>query len=353
MLILGIDSAGDGCNIGTMHDDQILSLILQPMERGQDSAMLPLIQQALAEAKISFDALDRIVVTRGPGSFTGLRIGLATARGLGLALNKPVIGIDRFSIYYEQCKSRMKNLLVVLQSKRKELYCRYYPQDGTAYEPTMMTLDEIDVFCKDHENIIVVGDVLAEKSAITHAKEAEIHTALKLGAKAVIGDLSCNPKPLYVRPPDVTMKAPVISKTILTDIPAIAAVHAENFAAYAWTETQFKSSLELDTTHAWTARVGSQITGFIVCQATQDQWDILMIGVAPTHQRHGIGETLIRQALQGASSDKAKLFLDVAADNVAALALYKKCGFVQTGQRQRYYVRGDKQIDAVLLTRFP
>ena len=112
MLILSLDTAGQACAVCVWRDGVVLAAREERMARGQDARLVPLLLEVMAAAGVAFPQLDRIAVTRGPGSFTGLRIGLATARGLGLAADKPVIGIDRFSIHAAQ------------QGRRGESLCR-------------------------------------------------------------------------------------------------------------------------------------------------------------------------------------------------------------------------------------
>ncbi len=71
----------------------------QAMKRGHAEALMPLIGRVIAQSGVTFAALDRIAVTTGPGSFTGLRVGLSAARGIALAANKPVVGVTTLSAY--------------------------------------------------------------------------------------------------------------------------------------------------------------------------------------------------------------------------------------------------------------
>ncbi len=174
------------------------------MERGQDQRLLPLILEVMKQAGIDFNDLDRIAVTRGPGSFTGLRIGLAAARGIGLAAGKPVIGIDRFSIFREQINTP-NNLLVVIASKRKELYCKFYHAQAAARDPVMWSADEIAAFLEAHPDTIIAGDIDVPNVARQSAMEPEVITCAALAAKADMADANFLPRPLYLRPPDVTM----------------------------------------------------------------------------------------------------------------------------------------------------
>ena len=92
--ILAFDTAMSGISIGAVNKDGKSAQRVMETARGQAAHLIPLIQETLEEIDVSFQDLDVIGVTRGPGSFTGLRIGLTTARTLGLSLNIPVIGLN-------------------------------------------------------------------------------------------------------------------------------------------------------------------------------------------------------------------------------------------------------------------
>src|SRR6266478_2452440 len=101
MLILAIDTALDACAAGVLDTDagKLIAQESQAMKRGHAEALMPLIARVMKESGIAFSSLDRIAVTTGPGSFTGLRVGLSAARGIALAANKPVVGLTTLSAY--------------------------------------------------------------------------------------------------------------------------------------------------------------------------------------------------------------------------------------------------------------
>src|SRR5439155_15583278 len=101
MLILAIDTALDACAAAVLDTatSKVIALESQPMKRGHAEALMPLIARVMKESGIAFAALDRIAVTTGPGSFTGLRVGLSAARGIGLAAGNPVVGVTTLSAY--------------------------------------------------------------------------------------------------------------------------------------------------------------------------------------------------------------------------------------------------------------
>jgi tRNA threonylcarbamoyladenosine biosynthesis protein TsaB len=101
MLVLAIDTALDACAAAVL-DTDATKLIAQeslPMKRGHAEALMPLIARVMKASGIAFAALDRIAVTTGPGSFTGLRVGLSAARGIALAAGKPVVGLTTLTAY--------------------------------------------------------------------------------------------------------------------------------------------------------------------------------------------------------------------------------------------------------------
>lgn len=101
MLILAIDTALDACAAAVLDtgSGRLVAQESQSMKRGHAEALMPLIGRVVVESGIGFAGLDRIAVTTGPGSFTGLRVGLSAARGIALAANKPVVGITTLTAY--------------------------------------------------------------------------------------------------------------------------------------------------------------------------------------------------------------------------------------------------------------
>jgi tRNA threonylcarbamoyladenosine biosynthesis protein TsaB len=101
MLILAIDTALDACAAAVLDTGtgKLIAQESQAMKRGHAEALMPLIARVMKESALPFAALDRVAVTTGPGSFTGLRVGLSAARGIGLAAGKPVVGLTTLSAY--------------------------------------------------------------------------------------------------------------------------------------------------------------------------------------------------------------------------------------------------------------
>lgn len=129
MKVLGLDTATGACSAAVWDDGRVLAARRQHMQRGQAEALLPLLLATLEAAGVTFAALDRLAVTVGPGSFTGLRVGLATARGLALASGCPLLGITTFAAVAQELSAAERagaRVLVAVESRRDELFLQLY-----------------------------------------------------------------------------------------------------------------------------------------------------------------------------------------------------------------------------------
>jgi tRNA threonylcarbamoyladenosine biosynthesis protein TsaB len=128
MLLLALDTAGPACSVALARpaDDvpEILAGAEERIGRGHAERLMPMIEAALAEAGFSFSDIGRIAVTVGPGSFTGVRVGVAAARGLALALDIPAVGIGSLeALAWPLVRSRRKGTAVaVLDARRGEVF---------------------------------------------------------------------------------------------------------------------------------------------------------------------------------------------------------------------------------------
>ena len=122
MKLLCLDTAMAACSVGVYDatGERLLASAYVPMERGHAEALAPMVEQVMREAGLGFGDLGRIAVTVGPGTFTGVRIGLAMARGLGLALGIPVCGIDTLTAI------ACNQFIISLTHKLLSCYCVHF-----------------------------------------------------------------------------------------------------------------------------------------------------------------------------------------------------------------------------------
>src|SRR6476661_7057008 len=136
MLILAIDTALDACAAGVLDTDagKLIAEESQAMTRGHAEALMPLLARVMRESGVAFASLDRIAVTTGPGSFTGLRVGLSAARGIGLAANKPVVGLTTLSAYAAPVVSRNDEQPVIsaIDARHDQVYFQVVSGNGSS-----------------------------------------------------------------------------------------------------------------------------------------------------------------------------------------------------------------------------
>lgn len=227
-LILALDTAMGGCAVGIYdpHAQKTLSSLQEPMITGQAERLVSMIEQVLQTAAVTYKDLASVAVTRGPGAFTGLRIGLATAKGLSLALDIPAVGVETFEALMETHKTAGAGqgpVAILIETKRTDYYARFYDAAGNPVtQGACLSLTEILKEIEKIETPELVGD--AAQRFMMEAKEygktqdwnfTEIHMcAPEAVALCALRKISENPKesaidaqPLYLRAPDVTMPA--------------------------------------------------------------------------------------------------------------------------------------------------
>lgn len=136
--ILAFDTSAAHCAAALLSGGRIVATRLEPMEKGQAERLLPLLAELLAEAGLGWSDLAAIGVGTGPGNFTGIRISVATARGLALGLGVPAIGVTRLEAL---AHGLPRPLRVVEDARRGALYVQDFPAEGPASSPRLMTLE--------------------------------------------------------------------------------------------------------------------------------------------------------------------------------------------------------------------
>jgi tRNA threonylcarbamoyladenosine biosynthesis protein TsaB len=136
MLILAIDTALDACAAAVLDtgSGRLIAQASQAMKRGHAEALMPLIADVMKEAGLPFATLDRIAVTTGPGSFTGLRVGLSAARGIALAANKPVVGLTTLSAYAAPVvgEDEAHPIISAIDARHDQVYFQVVGGDGSS-----------------------------------------------------------------------------------------------------------------------------------------------------------------------------------------------------------------------------
>src|SRR6201997_1669909 len=147
MLILAIDTALDACAAAVLDtgSGRLIAQASQAMKRGHAEALMPLIAAVMREAGLPFAALDRVAVTTGPGSFTGLRVGLSAARGIALAANKPIVGLTTLTAYAAPLVSESGEhpIISAIDARHDHVYLQVVSGNGSSLiRPRVAPIEE-------------------------------------------------------------------------------------------------------------------------------------------------------------------------------------------------------------------
>lgn len=215
MLTLVFDTCMGRCTVALGDGAQLLASKQVDMPRGQAEALLPLVSEVLAEADSSVEALDILGVTTGPGSFTGVRIGVAAAKALSLAHDIPIRAMTTLEVVAQQAAEVIgaQDKIAVLQDARRgEVYGQYFQLDGEyAHElgaPFIMGLDEIQAqFMQSDMPLCGSGAKLVNEGLVRTDVDNELLAQALLTVCGRDRPLLKHGQlqPLYLRPPDAKL----------------------------------------------------------------------------------------------------------------------------------------------------
>jgi tRNA threonylcarbamoyladenosine biosynthesis protein TsaB len=147
MRVLAIDTALAACSAAVLDTEQggIVAGESLPMTRGHAEALMPLLARVMERSGMTLSDIDRVVVTTGPGSFTGLRVGISAARGIALAANKPAVGLSTLSAYAAPhlTADNAAPVVCAIDARHENVYLQVFSPDGrTLTPPRLATLRE-------------------------------------------------------------------------------------------------------------------------------------------------------------------------------------------------------------------
>lgn len=370
MLVLALDTTLASCSVALLDSlaDRVLAADQQLMDKGHAEAVAPMVRRVLAAAGVTADTIDRIAVTTGPGTFTGQRIGLALAHGMGVALGCEVVGVDTLTATAAPCLPQQGHLLVVHQAGATGKYYAARFVDGTRQGDLLF--ETPGVIASRVENVPhhlpnnVIGTGADAVMALSPEKFVRLKGHDLPGAEhfirlaAALPAQRDYPQPIYLREPDAKPSAgfqpEIIRRVEAADLAALSALHQMSFE-HGWSAENLRASLFLPGAMALAAERDGRLRAFLLVQQAADEAEIITLCTEPRWRRRALAERLVDAARALLRQNRvSKLHLEVAADNSAAAALYGKLGFTISGRRKGYYDRGrDGKVDAVLMSLVP
>ncbi len=166
MKILGIDSSGLVASVAIVEDNDLKGEYTVNYKKTHSQTLLPMLDEVAKMIELDLNTIDAIAVSGGPGSFTGLRIGSATAKGLGLALNKPLIHIPTVDALAYNLTGNRDMVCPLMDARRNQTYPGLYRFDGNRMQivkpQCAVGIDEIITeINKTGEAVVFLGDGVA------------------------------------------------------------------------------------------------------------------------------------------------------------------------------------------------
>ncbi|WP_371297582.1 tRNA (adenosine(37)-N6)-threonylcarbamoyltransferase complex dimerization subunit type 1 TsaB [Ruminococcus sp.] len=388
MRVLAIDSSGMTATVAVVEDTQTIAEYTVNFKKTHSQTLLPMIDTMGKMIELELKSIDAIAVAGGPGSFTGLRIGSATAKGLGLALEKPLIHVPTVDGLAYNLYGCQDIICPIMDARRKQVYTGMYTfarRELEGSKETELVLDVLEaqnaspieelierlnihgrpvVFLGD--GVPVYQDVIKEKMRVPFSfapASANRQRAAVVGALGIQYykegkfETAMEHQPDYLRVSQAEReraekerKAVVsIRQMKVEDAAAIAEMEHQTFSD-AWSEKAILDTLRNPKTICLVAEKIGKIVGYCIVYTADDEADIARIAVLKESRRFGVASELIHALDVICWENQIQIImLDVRVSNDGARAFYEKHGFTQDGIRENYYKNPIE--DAILMSR--
>ncbi len=389
MKILAIDTSGLVGAVAIVDGDLLLAQFSIQYKTTHSEILMPMLEDIAKKIHLDLSSIDAIAVAKGPGSFTGLRIGAATVKGLALALDKPVIPVPTLDGIAYNLYGNEKVICPMMDARRNQVYTGLYTfvpnmPEGKVMERTfdMQIIHEqyatsvesiVDEINKLGKPVILLGDGvpvyrdLLEKLLKVPFSIAPVHQnrqsaasvaalAQKYAAEGIM--VSADEfAPEYLRLSQAERQALEgetqkenkkaeakatgivrVRQMTAEDIDDAAALEKLNLGKEAWSRKQLLDALTRDDTIYLVAEKAGRIVGLCGVQNISGDGEVTNVSVAGDCRQEGVGYKMMKQLLErGRGLGIEAYTLEVRAANAPAIRLYEKLGFKSEGIRPGFY----------------
>lgn len=367
MKILSIETSSKTCGVAILDDKTLIKKIELNNGLTHSETLMPLIRQILEETNLTLAKINLLVCDIGPGSFTGIRIGIATVKAFADSLNIPSVGVSSLEALAYNVKTdgiicsiidcKNNNCYYSLYQLKNKEYTLLQPPKADSIENCLNFLNykysqSTIYFVGDasfiHKNLIqdmsksfiLLDDDYLNDIHVYHLGIAGINQYQKYGNDTKL-------LPLYLKKPQaqrqLEIKHIIIKNMDLCDAKHIEISAFDNF----WNIDILKDELSSQNSHFICAKLGDKIVGFAGIKIVLDVADIMNIAVKSDYRRQGIATLLLKHIINNCIKNGIQTInLEVNEENFSAIALYKTFGFEECGRRENYY---DNKYDAILM----
>ena len=390
MRVLAIDSSGLTATVAVVEDTQTVAEYTINYKKTHSQTLLPMIEEVVKMTELDLNTIDAIAVAGGPGSFTGLRIGSATAKGLGFALNKPLIHVptvDGLAYNVYGCEDI---ICPIMDARRNQVYTGIYTfskkagtkEGSNLVEPVFqvikmqmaVSIEELaERLNRYRRPVVFLGDgvpvyenILAEKLTVPYSFAPAYMNRQRAAVVGTLGiqyykagkfETAEEHRPDYLRVSQAEREraqrekeAEIIVRELKVEDSAAVAEMEQQIFSDPWSEKSVMETVQQKQSVCFAAEKAGHILGYLLVYHAADEAEIARIAVQKEARRQGAAGKLM-QALEHYCEEHKmeKLLLDVRESNEAARSFYTKNGFVEDGIRKGFYTNPSE--DAVLMSR--
>lgn len=371
MKILAFDCSSKTLTAAIGEDEKVLAVDFEDENRNHAPYLMPMIHECLEKANLKMKDMDLLGVTVGPGSFTGLRIGIATVRGFSDLLDLPVVPISSLDALAENYRHDRGILVPMLDARKNQVYAAVYDNRKGEMkkilpETPISPLDELSLALSSYDDILFFGDAVpgwkerieefyGDRCRFGEDSQNGIRgeALLRITARADQSLYSKDVMPMYLRGVDAKAKFTnyIIDEMKTEDIEDLVALDKTAFPR-PWTENMFRNELRNEQAHYWVLRTEGRITGYGGFWSVVGECHITNIAVHKDFRHVGQGRAMLEHLIAMAKLYGAHaITLEVRPSNTVALSLYQDHGFVTEGRRKHYYEDGEDAL--IMWYRFP
>ena len=391
MKILAIDTSSQVCSVTIAEDNNILINLNNDDEKTHSVKLMPMVDEAFKTTGLTLDNIDLLSFCTGPGSFTGVRIGIATIKAFADVKNIPIVGVSSLeSLAYNVKQNCDNNTLVcsLIDAKNNNVYCGLYNfSDGDCTLLEMMgedidnVLNSIKNYVPKFSKFIFVGNgsevyknkiilefnILANSIAVSGEVEnsninvvfasstSNIQNGISIATagynKFLKGEYgnSSSLLPIYLKKSQAerTLEESIqILPLTEEDIHTISPIFASEFDEF-WNIDILKNDFKNENSTYLVAKLHNEIVGFAGFLKVVDEANLMNIVTKVNKRQLGIGAKLLSAVISEAKKQNCtSITLEVNANNLPAIHLYEKFNFKRIGLRKKYYNNTD---DAILM----
>ena len=383
MKILAIDSSGLVASVALWEGDILQAEYTVNFKKTHSQTLLPMLDEIIRMTETDKGSIEAIAISSGPGSFTGLRIGSATAKGLGLALGVPLISVPTLDALAYQCYGAAGLICPIMDARRSQVYTGLYRFGADGFEvvePSMaISVAELAEKLNAYgETVLMLGDgvpvyreQLSELCRVSLDFAPGFMSKQRAGAVAGLGAVYAaqgklesaeQHAPEYLRvsqaereraarlgiAPEAATEGICYRVMTVEDTAEVAKIEAVNFSS-PWKEEDFQNMCARPEFCQVVAELSGRVIGYACARTVLDEADILTIAVAESDRSHGIGGGLLKN-LKTICADRgiARLQLEVRESNACARHVYERDGFMIDGKRPGFYSKPVE--DAILMS---